>query len=112
MKTETKEIYKCDHCNKLYQVKNACALHEIRCYHNPDNKRPCMGCDNLVKREITHSYWDDREYEVLLSVFYCRAKEIYLYPPKAEFKKNQLDFGEINEPMPKECSEFKALDII
>ena len=53
MKTETKEIYKCEHCNKLYQLKNWCLVHEKACSKNPDNDRACFGCQYLTKQNET-----------------------------------------------------------
>jgi len=51
MKSEFKEIYKCDHCNKLYQRKHACIKHEIACHKNPENHRVCFGCMHLCKKK-------------------------------------------------------------
>lgn len=103
MKIETREIYKCDHCNKLYQRKHACEKHEIMCSKNPDNFRACFGCKHLTKVEVPIQgyYW---EYEA--NVLYCSKLEKYLHPPKVEHKGNALDFGRLNEPMPRECKDF------
>jgi len=52
MKIITKEIYKCDHCNKCYQIKSACERHETLCNKNPNNHRPCFECNKLTKKNI------------------------------------------------------------
>ncbi len=109
MKIETKEIYKCDFCNKLYQIKRFAEKHEKQCSRNPENNRPCFKCQFLEKKNSVirnPDYFNDDEIKV--SVLSCSAKNIFLFPPKVEIKENQydlLDGG--NEPMPKECSDFK-----
>lgn len=109
MRTETKEIYKCDFCNKLYQRKAAAIKHELMCSKNPDNDRPCFHCLSLEKKDTTvfldHSYGsqDSASFRLL----HCSAKEIFLYPPKVGFKKNVIEIEECNEAMPKECELFK-----
>jgi len=52
MKTEYKEIYKCDYCNKLYQIKSYAIKHEKICQKNPINYRPCLSCEYLIKKTI------------------------------------------------------------
>ncbi len=113
MKTEVKEIYKCDHCNKLYQRKNACIDHEKVCVRNPKNDRACFSCNHMVKKEMTHvvdTYIGEQEEDV--SVCYCPKLKKALYPPKVEHKGNAFeclshaDYGEVpNEPMPVECDK-------
>lgn len=110
MKVETKEIYKCDFCRKLYQVKTACENHEVSCSENPDNERACFGCEFLTKKENT-IYEDSPmggEYKFTRQLLYCNKKEIFVYPPKVEHKGNAIDLGdETNEPMPRQC-EFNT----
>jgi len=68
MKIETKEIYKCEHCNKLYQIKSKCLEHEKTCSKNPDNQRACFGCRHLEKKNYTiyedHPYSGELERKV------------------------------------------------
>lgn len=112
MKIETKEIYKCDHCNKLYQAKRHCAYHELVCKKNPDNKRACFGCDYLTKTNIEHltGYGDgsgeeQTEFSMLL---FCNKKRVCLHTPQSEIKQNALEtIGFDNEQMPKECEFYK-----
>jgi len=106
MKIETKEIYKCEFCNKLYQVKRFAEYHEKICFKNPENNRPCFSCDNLTKQDtiVFVDYPNNRN----VSLFYCDAKEKYLYTPKSEIKKNYFELSEeANDPMPKKCKEYK-----
>lgn len=109
MKTETREIYKCEYCNKLYQIKGAALKHEKTCIKNPENDRPCFHCYHLTKKKVEYYYEtyhgeDSRD----LKLFYCPEKDSYLYPPQVEAKKNWFDLGdELNDPMPKEC-ELKS----
>ena len=102
MKTETKEIYKCDFCKKVYQKKSACERHENMCKKNPKNDRPCFYCGALEMKELIR---DNGYSEYRLHVLFCGRKEVYIYPPQSEIKGNALDFGEDNEPMPRECKE-------
>lgn len=110
MKTETKEIYKCEFCNKLYQIKRFAEQHEAGCWKNPDNKRACLNCINLTKKqaEITCGYhYDGSEIDRKLDLLYCNAKKVFLHTPKSEAKKNAFDLGDYeNLPMPKECELF------
>lgn len=108
MITEKKEIYKCEFCRKIYQMKRAAEFHELICTKNPTNKRPCFGCDNIEKRDIVkyEDYYGGNEVKRTINVLYCKAKDVYLYPPKVEIKNNALDFGETNEPMPKDCDKY------
>lgn len=106
MITETKEVYKCEHCKKLYQVKQACENHEITCIKNPVNRRPCYGCPMMEKKETT--IYDDSpmggDIERKVSLLYCNYKKQFFYTPKTEYKGTQFDLGdEPNDPMPEEC---------
>ena len=108
MKSQIKEIYKCDHCNKLYQIKNRCAYHELICYKNPANNRACFGCNHLIKKSET-IYYDTvyGESERKVDLLYCTKLNHYLYPPKIEHKGKWYDTSDIeNKAMPKECEHF------
>ena len=112
MKTQIKEIYKCDHCNKLYQIKNRCADHELICFKNPANNRACFGCNNLIKKDNQLVYTGysevngDNEIRSV-SLLYCTKLNHYLYPPKIEHKGKWYDTYDIeNKAMPKECEHF------
>jgi hypothetical protein len=52
MITETKTIYKCEHCRKLYQVKAAAERHENKCKRRPDYQRACFGCAFITKKDV------------------------------------------------------------
>ena len=100
-------VYNCDHCNKLYQVKSKCARHEELCTRNPANTRACHGCIHLDKKEVTH-YFDTFQGEGSrkVSVFFCAAKQICVYPPQITGNKEPLESMEFdNEPMPLECDK-------
>ena len=115
MITETKEIYKCEHCRKIYQIKRFAEAHEEMCKKNPENKRACFGCKFLEKKETT-LYQDHPmggEYTYKRDLLFCNKKEIYVYPPIVEFKGNEIDLGdETNEPMPKDCQLFIEQDYL
>ena len=114
MITETKEIYKCEFCKKLYQVRHFAVLHEKRCFRNPNNDRACFGCLRLTKKETTiikDGY--NGEYEETVNLCYCIVKDIYLYPPQVEQKENAIELDEeSNEPMPRTCSSRKISEAI
>lgn len=106
MITETKEIYKCEHCRKLYQSKHFALRHEQLCPKNPDNNRACFGCVHLGKRQtkVYHDVPSGGEQVQTVEILHCAKKSVFLYPPKVEVKKNMYDLGDdFNEPMPKEC---------
>lgn len=109
---ETKEIYKCEHCNKLYQRKWLCEKHELICTKNPENKRACFGCNNLKKvdQAIFFDTWNG-EGSSRVKICFCKKLNQFVYPPKVEIKNNMIDLGDVsNEPMPKECSSFVMKD--
>lgn len=108
MKTETKEVYKCDFCRRLYQVKSAATRHEERCKNNPANNRPCLNCQNLTKKsvELCADNWDGSESIRSVDVFYCKVKEICMHHPISAHKKSVFDLQEYeNHPMPIQCEQ-------
>ena len=108
MTTEIKEIYKCDFCNKLYQIKRFAMQHEKICFKNPKNDRPCFGCIFLGKKNVdVYEYeYDGSDFKRVYSLFFCKKKEVFLHTPKNEIKENVIDIGEYNLPMPKECEYY------
>lgn len=114
MITETREIYKCDHCKKVYQIKSACEKHELRCKKNPDNLKICHGCNFLEKKEVhvNSMYLYGTDHFEKKQMFYCKKVNTYLFPLSIEVTNSQhlqedIDDGEIpNEPMKKECDHF------
>lgn len=115
MKTETKEIYKCDYCNKLYQRKHLCAKHEESCKKRPDYLRPCHSCRVLQKKNET--IWSGvgdeygNEFERTVSVLFCRKRDCFIYPPSVAAKGNAFDMGDKeNIEMPKECELYEKIE--
>jgi hypothetical protein len=110
---ETKEIYKCEYCRKIYQRKNFAELHEVICKKNPLNNRACFGCKFLLKKETT-IYVDHPvmgEFTYKKDLLFCNKKRIYVYPPIVEYKGNAVDLGnEFNETMPKKCDLYADID--
>lgn len=106
---ETKEIYKCEYCKKLYQMKHFCEVHEKQCAKNPNNYRICFGCEFLCKKR-THITIDNEyvTHKEPLDLLYCRKIESFLYPPKVQHKSNMFDLGDKdNIPMRIDCKYFK-----
>jgi len=107
MKTEIKEIYKCDFCRKLYQRKHLCEKHELSCKKRPDYLRPCHSCKVLkkVKETIASGYSDmnGHEGERVVEVLYCEKRVCFIHPPSVAAKGNAFDMGEISkEEMPEQ----------
>ena len=112
MKTEVKKIFKCEFCNKLYQVEKACAKHELSCKKRPDYIRPCHSCGVLKKQveTIWAGYGDmyGNEVERSVSVLYCSKRDCFIYPPSVAAKGNAFDMGDKeNIEMPVECSLYE-----
>jgi hypothetical protein len=117
MKVETKEVYKCDHCNKLYQRKWLCEKHELSCKKRPDYLRPCHSCKILKKqRETIWAGYDDmygNEAERVVEVLFCEKRDCFIYPPSVAAKGNAFDMGDNrNEEMPKQCEFYVEQDFL
>lgn len=113
MKTEIKEIYKCDHCRKVYQIKRYAIAHEPKCKKNPINTMRCFdGCIHLIKKEVVY-YFDgyDGEHEGKKEILFCEAKKEGVYPfwLNNPLLAEDMDSEIPNEVMPKECDLFKFL---
>lgn len=108
MKIETKEIYKCEYCNKLYQIKRFAERHEEICFRNPINDRNCLHCRYLDKKDYEEHYDTYRGSDSrILKLFYCDKIKSFLYPPKVEIKGNDIELpDEYNEPMKTDCKIF------
>lgn len=115
MKEKIKSVYYCEHCNKHGLMKHVILFHEKLCYKNPDNFRPCKECLNLTKATTTSTSIfspkdskndiDKTEFEVTL--FFCKAKNTFLYSPQNEIKGNYFIIKESNIPMPRECDSHE-----
>jgi len=105
---ENVTLYYCDFCKKELKRKHAMEKHELLCFNNPINDRPCFHCNHLEKKEVDH-YIDTGygEHKMVLNLFHCKLKNLFLYTHKNEFKKNYYDLGDdFNEPMPIKCAEL------
>jgi len=108
MKTETREVYFCGHCNKLYLRKKWALKHEKVCTYNPDNDRKCFRCDHCEKLK-NQMYFGNEELGSV-DICHCNKLDVYIYPPKVEHKGNAFlseDLGKDNIPMKKECEHFQ-----
>lgn len=115
MKIETKEIYKCEYCNKMYQRKHSCEKHEVACKKHPDYLRPCHSCKILKKqRETIFAGYGDmfgNEVEISVDVLFCAKKDCFIYPPSVAAKGNAFEMGhKENIEMPKECELFEQIE--
>lgn len=115
MKTEVREIYRCEYCNKLYLRKHACNNHETACKRNPAYLRPCHSCKVLkkVQAEIWAGYGDPwgNEVERTVQVLFCEKKDCFIYPPSVAAKGNAFDMGnKENIEMPEECDLYVRED--
>ena len=107
---EVKRVFRCEHCNKLFQLQTACAYHEKICNKNSENFRPCHSCPSLTKRTVYHTH--ERyglETEHPLNLLFCKSKQHFLITPKTEIKGNQWDVDEIVTPMPKQCDHYDKI---
>jgi hypothetical protein len=109
MRIITKPVCYCDFCGKHGLSKSAMKKHELMCFNNPANERPCFSCEYLLKKEASITCYNYDGSEAIRNVqdFYCEAKEIFLYTPKNEIKGNQHDLDEGNKPMPKMCDIYE-----
>lgn len=106
---ETKEIYKCEHCRKLYQRPVACKVHEIKCNKNPDNDRACLDCLHSIKKSV-EAYPNIGEGIFTMEVVFCEKKNTGIYPIQTEHKGNYVELVDyLNKPMPKTCKDQYSL---
>lgn len=108
MKIETREVYKCEYCKKLYQIKKACEKHETVCTKNPTYLRPCHSCSILTK--VNTAIWSGvgdfygTETKRTVSVLFCKKLDCFIYPPTVAAKGNAFDMGnKENIEMPETC---------
>ena len=107
MKTLTRKLYYCDHCNKMYLTKGHCKNHETKCSSNPDNFRDCFDCKGLIVDYPTITDFDKNGNKIKsknINVFYCNLIDMYVIPPKAEHKGNAYKLDKMNVTMPKKCN--------
>ena len=87
------------------------ANHELRCYNNPVNFRPCLVCQNLERKEIEYytgydTYHGAEPIYKKAQAFYCKAKDMLLLHPKTEYftGRGQIDTVMLNDV---ETEQFK-----
>lgn len=122
MKTKQKDVHYCDFCNKKTFQKKAMERHEEECYANPANKRDCFTCVFLGKKETnyikvvprwSHNAGNIEMYgsaeEQKAFGFFCKKKQIEIYPPKLQHTADRKGFeiGDDKKPMPLECEDFE-----
>ena len=107
-------IYKCDFCNRRYERKHFAIKHEIKCSSNPDNWRACQDYTFLEFESATihtDNYYGEEKF--IIDIFKCTKKNVFIYPPKVEHKKNYFLQEGINNsdieniPMPKKCELYE-----
>lgn len=113
MITKKTEIYICEYCRKVYQIKFFAEKHENMCNRNPDNFRACHSCRYLDKKETKiysgiDDYYSGDSINNVVNFCYCSSKNIFLYTPQNEIKGNHshtdIEGGAFeNYPMSKEC---------
>ena len=127
MKTTTKEVYYCEHCNKHLFRAAAMIKHEAQCKRNPTNYRPCFRCKNLTKKEAeryspkikiltTGNTFVDAilpqiETKKSKHLLFCSEINSFIYTPinaaKGNFKHTKPDGKPLeNNPMPHFCEKF------
>tara|TARA_R110000796_G_scaffold88978_1_gene192345 strand:+ start:2235 stop:2600 length:366 start_codon:yes stop_codon:yes gene_type:complete len=117
MISEVREIYKCEHCRKVYQRKHACISHEPKCRKNPVNIPKCNNCNFLqsvdMRYEPTYQSYMNNDDLSKGRCFKCTSKEIYMFHPSTKHGEYGIpDYVEIDgneivqEEMPKECDKF------
>jgi len=115
MITETKEVYKCEHCRRLYQRKWLAEKHELSSKKRHDYLQPFHSCKKLKKQKETiwAGYGDMNGYEEerVVEVLFCKKRDCFIYPPSVAAKGNAFDMGDkCNEEMPKQCEFYVAQD--
>jgi len=117
MITETREIYRCEYCKKIYLRKHFCESHELKCKKNPKNYSPCLdGCEHIDKKNFTYFFdtWQGEDNKIV-SVLYCTKKEIAICP----FWHSPYEYltdcdGEeiLNIEMPKNCQCYSKSNLM
>lgn len=115
MKTKERIVHHCDFCTKKMFVKPAMEKHEKFCYKNPNNRVACEGCEHL--KETTIQYVTDYGYPEgtrSSKSFICEKLNKTLYPRIVErlgINEKYPETFEGQEPMPRDCSEFKLSNL-
>lgn len=77
---ETRTVYFCSYCKKMYKSKRWCLYHEKICYKNDNNKDYCYDCTHCDEVTIYNEYYGS---EVSQNSLFCSAKNVYLLNKKA-----------------------------
>jgi len=110
MITKTKEVYFCEYCNKLYQVKSACIKHEPHCKENPKNKHKCFQfCKHLKRTKGYTGTCDGYDTYVVPTEFLCEKKDCTMWSYIAE--RRDIDHC-ADERMPLECDCYEEFDFL
>lgn len=108
---ENKTLYKCDFCNKKYQVKRFAEHHEKHCGRNPPNQHKCFQeCKFLEKQKEKYDSGDDYYNEPIMrekTIFICKHSGNRMYSYIAE-RKGLVSHQEDAIRMPLECGDFKS----
>lgn len=105
MKTQLRNTYNCEYCNKLYVMKHHAERHEKYCKKNPANQHRCFQrCEHLIKSiDYLEDEYGDRYGTV--ATFTCAITDKEMYSYKAE-KSMYIECD--GERMPLECNHYQG----
>ncbi len=114
---QTREIYRCGYCRKVYLIKSACERHESKCRKNPGNYSPCMDCcGHLIKKDFIYSFDTFQgEDEKVVSVLFCTKNNIAVCPfwhTPYEYICDKDGVEVLNITTPHKCDDFIRGEII
>lgn len=110
MRTETKSVYYCEHCNKHGLSKSAMTKHERWCSKNPINHKACYGCKYSKEEPFkldTGIMSDDEVLIMWTRKYKCLADGHFMFTIRAEKKGLPEKYPEVfkdQSRMPAVCS--------
>ena len=70
---KVKQVYICEHCNRLFILKWRAEKHEIKCSKNPANKIECFNCSEF---ENINGKWICKGNELSRNPKYDNQKQV------------------------------------
>lgn len=130
VKKEVREIFRCEHCGKVYLIERYCVPHEDVCKKNPLNTHPCFDCKHCEGSDEQvgcdyHPYMGEYDTKEIVPWFCSKLKQHMLTRRMAIRVKRKHRFSDFlaeydekrelcveRKVMPRVCSEYEKSEFV